>query len=308
MKAIGKKTFGGLKFSFLLVEIFRKIIQILFFILFNSAVWGLTAIPVTLPILFSSGLPFRIVDESLSVLQKMIYDAVFPFLPLASIFIFGVLTGRVLCGWICPLGFIQDVLAFSKIGKTKISSKTHKSLLSMKYVILGLTLLISVSLSLAQFVEGGQVYRERLALFAQAPFTSLSPSDTLFAVIPRLFISLSFSTYLGFDYSLISPILIVRIMILIAVLLLATYVPRSWCRYLCPQGAFSALISRFSLLGLSRDPVRCIRARCHTCEDVCPMEVPILSLPREKFTDPECIYCLRCVTACPTKAIKLKFP
>ncbi len=307
MGTIGR-VFANLKTSFLLFEILRKIVQILFFILFNSAIWGLTAIPVTLPILFSSGLPFRIVDDNLSIIQKMIYDSIFPFLPFAFTFIFGILTGRALCGWVCPLGFIQDILVFSKIKKITISSKTHRNLLSIKYIILGLTLLVSTSLSLAQFVEGGQIYREKLGLFAQAPFTSLSPSDTLFAVVPRLFITLSFSPYLGFDYSLITPVLIVRIIILVAVLILASYIPRSWCRYLCPQGALSALISRFSLLGLSRDPIRCIRARCHTCEDVCPMKIPILSLPREKFTDPECIYCLRCVTACPTKAIKPKFP
>lgn len=308
MGTIWKRTVNNLKSSFILVEIFRKIIQILFFILFNSAVWGLTAIPVALPILFSSGLPFRIIDEDLSIIQKMIYDAIFPFLPLASIFIFGILTGRILCGWVCPLGFIQDILAFGKTRRIIVSPKTHKNLLSIKYVILGLTLLISTSLSLAQFAGEGQIYREEMGLFAQAPFTSLSPSDTLFAVIPRLLMNLSFSAYFGFDYSLISPLLIVRIIILIAVLLLAAYIPRAWCRYLCPQGAFSALVSRFSLLGLSRDPIRCIRAKCHICENICPMKVPILNLPREKFTDPECIYCLRCVTACPTKAIKPKFP
>jgi len=44
------------------------------------------------------------------------------------------------------------------------------------------------------------------------------------------------------------------------------------------------------------------------CGWVCPMKVPILELPWEKFTHPECIYCLKCVDACTTKAIKPKFP
>ncbi|MEM2431019.1 MAG: 4Fe-4S binding protein [Candidatus Bathyarchaeia archaeon] len=308
MKVLGKSLTANLKPTFIVVEIFRKIVQLLFLLLLNSAIFGLAAIPLTLPILFSSGLPFRVVDEALSVMQKMIYDAVFPFLPLASILIFGALTGRFLCGWACPLGLIQDILAAGKTKKITISPKTHKSLINAKYIILGLILLMSASLSLAQFNERGRIYREMLGSFAQAPFTSLSPSDTLLAVIPRLFVSISLAPYYGFDYSLITPILVTRIIILVAVLFSAAYVPRAWCRYLCPQGAFSALVSRFSLLGLKREPVRCVKARCHVCEDVCPMKVPILSLPREKFTDPECIYCLRCVTACPTKAIKLKFP
>jgi len=308
MKAIKKSLTANLKSTFALVEIFRKIVQFSLLILFNSAIFGLAAIPIALPILFSSGLPFRIVDETLSVMQKMIYDAIFPLLPLASILIFGALIGRAPCGWACPLGLIQDILAAGRAKKITVSSKTHKSLVNIKYVVLGLALLTSISLSLAQFSDRGRMYREILGSFAKAPFTSLSPSDTLFAVIPRLLMNLSLSFYIGFDYSLITPLLVTRIIVLIAVLFLAAYVPRAWCRYLCPQGAFSALISRFSLLGLKRDPVRCVRAKCHICEDICPMKVPILSLPRDKFADPECIYCLRCVTACPTKAIKPKFP
>jgi len=308
MRTIGKKLIANLKSTFALVEIFRKIVQFSLLILFNSAIFGLAAVPITLPILFSSGLPFRIIDDTLSVMQKMIYDAIFPLLPLASILIFGALVGRALCGWACPLGLIQDILAAGRVKKIAISFKTHKNLTNVKYIILGLTLLTSISLSLAQFSARGRIYREILGSFAKAPFTSLSPSDTLFAVIPRLLVNLSLSFYVGFDYSLITPLLVTRIIILVAVLFLAAHVPRAWCRYLCPQGAFLALISRFSLLGLKRDPVRCVKAKCHICEDACPMKVPILSLPRDKFADPECIYCLRCVTACPTKAIRLKFP
>jgi len=308
MKSQVRILLSTLKSPFVLVEVARKIVQFSFLVLFSSAIMGLPLIPLTLPILFSSGLPNRAVEETLSVMQKMIYDAVFPWLPIASILIFGVLSGRALCGWICPLGFIQDIMALGKTRKINVSSKTHKSLIGVKYAILTLILLTSISLSLAQFSEGGQLYRRMLEPFAQAPFTSLSPSDTLFSVFPRFLLNLSLSIQLGFNYPIITPLLVLRLIILIAVLFLAAYIPRAWCRYLCPQGALSAIVSRFSLLGLRRDPVRCIRAKCHICEDKCPMKVPILSLPREKFADPECIYCLRCVTACPTKAIKPIFP
>ncbi|MEM2321572.1 MAG: tyrosine-type recombinase/integrase [Candidatus Bathyarchaeia archaeon] len=49
--------------------------------------------------------------------------------------------------------------------------------------------------------------------------------------------------------------LIARLAILITVLFLAARILRVWCRYLCPQGALLALVSRFSLLGLKRDIV-----------------------------------------------------
>jgi len=299
------KLTANLRTRFIIVEAIRKIVQFTFLIMFSSTILGLSAIALTLPILLSSSLPSRAFEGALNVMQKMIYDAIFPFIPLASIIIFGVLTGRALCGWACPLGLIQDLLALGEKRGITISPRTHKSLIDLKYMILALTITLSISLSLAQFTAGGQIYRMMLGVFGQAPFTSLSPSDTLLSVLPRLFLYIQ---YLGFDVSIISPLLVARLIILLAVLILAVYIPRAWCRYLCPQGALSAIVSRFSLLGLSRSPVRCIKVGCHICEDVCPMMIPILKLPREKFTDPECIYCLRCVTACPSRAIKLKFP
>jgi len=98
-----------------------------------------------------------------------------------------------------------------------------------------------------------------------------------------------------------------RFAIMVLVLAMGVYVQRSWCRYLCPEGAFLALLNRFSFLGLKRDPLKCIRAECRACVEVCPMKVRILELPWKKFTDPECIYCLKCVSACQTKALRPKF-
>ena len=308
MKKVKNTLIANLRSRLVLMEVARRITQIFFLILLNSAIFGLSAVPLVLPILLSSGLPFKISGEAISVLQKMIYDSMFPLLPLASVLLFGALTGRALCGWICPMGLIQDILMVGETKKFTVSPETHRSLIGVKYVILGLTLLISASLFLAQFSVGGIIYREMLGLFAQAPFTILSPSDTLFAVLPRLLSALSLSVYFGFEYFTITPLLIARLTILIAILFLAARIPRVWCRYLCPQGALLALVSRFSLLGLKRDIVRCTRVGCRVCEEKCPMRVPILKSPREKITNPECIYCLRCVAACPTKAIKPAFP
>jgi len=105
------------------------------------------------------------------------------------------------------------------------------------------------------------------------------------------------------------PILFwVQLTIMMGVVVLGVYIPRSWCQYLCPHGAALAFLNRFSFLGLKRDPVKCAKVGCRACVDVCPMKVRILELPWEKFTDPECIYCLKCVSACTTKAIRPKFP
>ena len=106
----------------------------------------------------------------------------------------------------------------------------------------------------------------------------------------------------------VRPLLWARFVILGAVLGFAAYVPRSWCKYFCPHGAILAFLNRFSFLGLTRDPLKCTKAGCNDCVQACPMNVPILDLPWEKFTHPECIYCLKCADACTTKAIKPKIP
>jgi len=69
-----------------------------------------------------------------------------------------------------------------------------------------------------------------------------------------------------------------------------------------------AVLNRFSFLGLRRDLHKCPKGECRLCVEACPMRVRILDLPWEKFSDPECIYCLKCADACPNKAIKLKYP
>jgi len=99
-----------------------------------------------------------------------------------------------------------------------------------------------------------------------------------------------------------------QLAIMVAVLVFSAYVPRGWCKYFCPHGAIMAIMNKFSFLGLRRDLVKCAKGECRLCVEVCPMNVRVLDLPWEKFSDPECIYCMKCVDACPDKAIKLKYP
>jgi len=100
----------------------------------------------------------------------------------------------------------------------------------------------------------------------------------------------------------------VQFAIMVIILVFAVYVPRSFCRYLCPHGAIMALMNRFSFIGLHREPFKCEKGGCRNCVLVCPTRVPILDLPWEKFSHPECIYCMKCVDACQHGAIKPTYP
>jgi len=302
------------------VETVRKVTQFCLFLLFNAAVFGLGPTPILLPIIGLLGVPTKTVGEALGALQLMVYELVFPWLALTSIFVFAIVLGRAMCGWACPFGFVQDLLAYVKRRHTQVSSRSHRQMIYVKYAVLAVVLFVSatVAVSSAMNVVG---YKESLGIFAQAPFNALSPADTLFAITPRIVFAIRYAMpqllgqaaaevygALGAAVTSISALLWARLFIMVLVMVLAVYIPRGWCRYLCPQGAFSALFSHFSFLGLKRDPVRCAKAGCRDCVQVCPTLVPILDLPWEKFSHPECIYCLKCVDACSTKAIKPKFP
>jgi len=303
------------------MDTWRRVTQFGLFVLFNAVVFGLEPWPVVLPIIGLMGTPSKTVGEALGVLQFMLFREVFPWLALASILVASVVLGRAFCGWACPFGFVQDLLAFLKKRHIEVMPRTHRDMVKVKYMVLAATLFVSGTLGLSLAMGIGENYRDALGIFAQAPFNTLSPADTLFASLPRItleirhwFLQLFGRTTeeayadIGNTLTSLQPLLVARLLILGLIIGLVVYVPRGWCRYLCPQGAFSALFSRFSFLGLRRDPVRCTKAGCRDCVQACPTLVPILDLPWEKFAHPECIYCLKCMDACSTKAIKPKFP
>lgn len=294
------------------IRTLRILSLIVFFLLFNAVLFGLEPLPLVLPVLQSLGNPARTVGDAFGVLQYMLWEPAFPWLPIASFLIAAVLFGRMLCGWACPFGFIQEIFSYIKRKHMEPSPRTHNDLIYVKYGILGVVLLIGMTISAASVVGIGRSYKNALGVFAQAPFNALSPHDTLFATLPALISEVylgeaPFQDVLGGLVAL-SPLFWARIFILVLVFAFAVYTPRSWCRYFCPVGATMALLNRFSFLGLKRDVVHCTKESCRSCVEACPTRVPILDLPWEKFTHPECIYCLECVDACTTKAIKPKIP
>lgn len=296
----------------------RRIVQLLSFLFFIAAFFNISSWPILLPVLWTWGLEQKTAGDAFTALQLMLSGwsgaVVFPWLAVASFLIVGILIGKSLCGWVCPFGFIQDILNLIKVRKKEISPKTHESLAYLKYLVLGVVLLISSTFSASKILGAHKRYESAFGIFAYAPFTAMSPAETLFATFPKT-VQGFFATIMEKSASdalsriLTLPVLFwVQLFILIMVIVLAVYIPRGWCKYLCPHGAIMAILNRFSFLALRRDPVKCVKGECRECVKACPMRVRILDLPWEKFSDQECIYCLKCIDACPNKAIGLTYP
>lgn len=91
--------------------------------------------------------------------------------------------------------------------------------------------------------------------------------------------------------------------LLIAVLFMNRFIPRFWCRVLCPLGAFLGVFARFALFGMEKD-----HAKCTDC-NLCLVNCQGADSPQGgvKWRQDECHMCLNCETACPEDVIKFRF-
>ncbi len=232
-------------------------------------------------------------------------------------FVVGAVLGRFMCGWICPVGFLQDVITGIKGRVDTVQTRTHEYWIRLKYVLVGIGFLMSGTLGLALYYGVGADYKQSLGDFAPGVFIAITPDGTLFGTLPLLLAhSWRFlGTAQASDLSAANlgswiggiPVLTwINILILIGFIYAAWRIPRFWCRYICPVGGIMAVFQKNSLLGMHRDPIKC--SNCKECEAACPMQIPILDLDWKKFNDSECILCMACIDACPAGALSPKFP
>ena len=92
-----------------------------------------------------------------------------------------------------------------------------------------------------------------------------------------------------------------KLAVLIAVVVLSVLFYRPFCKWICPLGAFYALMNRVSLLGIQVDACKCVS--CGKCSRVCQMDVDVVRAPNHA----ECIRCGKCIGACPVDAISYRY-
>lgn len=74
---------------------------------------------------------------------------------------------------------------------------------------------------------------------------------------------------------------------------------RAFCKYLCPSAALMTITSPMSVLKIEKNHLKC--SHCHRCEEVCPMDIPVLKYisNNQRVAHPECILCVECIRHCP---------
>lgn len=201
---------------------------------------------------------------------------------LGFLMLFGILLGRLVCGFICPFGFIQDLLHKIPLPKIRVPEKLDKPLRYVKYLVL-VFLVILLPLFLKDEYGSGTPY------FCKY----LCPEGTLGAGIPLLLKNPSLRGAVGALFNW-------KLSILIIILVLSVLIYRPFCKYLCPLGAFYGLFNKFSFYQLKVDKEKCMG--CRACERNCKMGVKIL----ENINSMECIRCGECMKTCKVNAISRK--
>ena len=199
---------------------------------------------------------------------------------LGVILLFGITLGRTVCGWLCPMGLIQELL--HKIPTPKLRrSRATRWLSNLKFVILAV-FVIAIPLWVG--------LRHDLPMPAFCQY--ICPAGTLEGAVGLLSNPRNSDLFgmLGISFTR-------KFVILILIVLGCVFCYRGFCRFLCPLGAIYSLFNRFCLVGVKVDAGRC--NGCGACVCGCGMDV-------KHVGDRECIHCAKCMEACGQKAISLR--
>lgn len=224
--------------------------------------------------------------------------------------------GRFFCGWICPLGsihhFFGSLKSERKRGKQLLESNRYKRWQTIKYYVL-IAVLVAALLGtgivgwldpfsfLVRSMGLSVLPTTNYALQASLHFLEQSRLE----VVQRIGAVLHFllgAVLLNFRQPYFRQGMWLGI-IFVLMLAINFRVTRFWCRAICPLGALLGIASRWSVLGLVKNPEHC--NDCNRCLLRCQGgDDPIGGAP---WHQPECHLCLNCVDECPEHGLQFKF-
>jgi polyferredoxin len=171
-----------------------------------------------------------------------------------------ILVGPAFCGWVCPLGSIQEWIG--NIGK-KIFKKKYNHFIPYKY--------------------DKYLRYTRYIVLAMIVYMSAKTVTLMFESMDPFYALFNFYT---------SEVAIGSMIILVITLLLSLFVERPWCKYACPYGAFLGVFNLFRIFKIKRNKSTCIS--CNICSNTCPMNIPVAT--KEVVLDHQCITCMKCTS------------
>lgn len=244
---------------------------------------------VPIPVLNCYSVPTTVFACPVGTFQHFLVIGFFSFITMAMLLLVGGLLGRWTCGWLCPFGFVQELLHLIPSPKFKIPHWMRY----IKYVILVVFVIIMpLFVTLQHSAETG---KDQVKLIPSLPEDEqefaqgetwfcrlICPAGTLGAGVPHALMDKDLQNLIGTLYWW-------KIALMLFFLTASVFTRRPFCTTICPLGAFLGLFNNISLLKLTF-----IKEHCYNC-NLCIRDCPMGLDPRKDFQSPECIRCLNCV-------------
>ncbi len=193
--------------------------------------------------------------------------------------LYSIAFGRMICGWLCPFGLVQELLY--KIPTPKLKKSPVTRLLSyLKYVILVFFVFLVPILYALRDIP--------LPAFCKY----ICPAGTIEGGLGLLSNQVNASYF-----SMLGPIFTWKFMLMISIVVGTVFIFRLFCRFLCPLGAIYGLFNKISFFGVHVEKSKC--TQCNLCVTHCKLDI-------HSVADQECISCGECIDVCPTGAISFK--
>lgn len=178
---------------------------------------------------------------------------------------------RGFCGYVCPFGFVQELMGKIRKKKVKVPEEVDKYGRFLKYLIL-LAILIGTTLT------GVLVFR------------SFDPFMSFFHFGKGILWDYDATEFIGH---------LIPFIIMAVVLVGSIFIERFWCKYFCPLGAVMGIFNKLGLTKLKRNKKTCID--CKLCDKKCPVGLKISKINSMKSS--ECLNCNQCVNVCPKNSL-----
>ncbi|MCP4339772.1 MAG: 4Fe-4S binding protein [Desulfobulbaceae bacterium] len=214
---------------------------------------------------------------------------------------FFILLNKAWCGYICPLGTIQDwitkIRTKTGIRYSTYSAPTFNKLKVIKYALL--VLLILIPMGIGNSIAG----LPKLSHDFGVPFCMICPGRT---VLPLFNGDIS---QLAIDFSSIPKMVFSSLGLLITgIFFTGAFVKKRFICLFCPMSALHYIFSRASLLRLTKNADKC--TRCGNCYRACDVGIRAIAddLEHKNIVKDDCMMCLKCVEVCPEeKCLQVSF-
>ncbi len=208
-----------------------------------------------------------------------------PYYVIGILALLGILLGRTVCGFLCPVGLGQELLY--KIKTPKLQKSRYTRILSyLKYVFLAIFVIV---IPIMYGMGGAAV---------PAFCKYICPAGTFGGGVALLF-NPNNAEYFGLTEAggMLGPLFTWKFALFCVIAAACVFIFRAFCRFICPLGAIYGFFNKIALLGVKLDKNKC--TDCGLCVQKCKMDI-------KRVGDHECINCGECIPACPAKAISWK--